>query len=63
MIIYRSDLQDDKGRMCSKGARLWFKRYGLDWVDFCKNGIEAQTLLDTGDTEAIKVVNRKYGKE
>lgn len=43
-------------RYCSRGARDFFKRHGLDWADFLMNGIEDVKLLSTGDPMARKVV-------
>lgn len=34
---------------CSSGARAWFKRHGLDWADFLRNGIPASKMLATND--------------
>lgn len=41
---------------CRSGARDWFKRHGLDWQDFVRNGIPATTLEATGDGLALAVV-------
>ncbi|MGH8075619.1 MAG: hypothetical protein ACREO4_16335 [Lysobacter sp.] len=41
---------------CSRGGRAWFARYGLDWSDFVRNGIDEQALLATGDGMAIGLV-------
>lgn len=54
MIIRMRDIR--AARMCSKGARGWFERHGLDWSDFIKNGVEAQKVLDTGCPMGRKVV-------
>jgi hypothetical protein len=43
-------------RICSSGARDWWKRHGFDWSDFLANGIPAETLLETGDPFALRVV-------
>lgn len=43
-------------RLCSRGARKWFTDRGLDWSDFLKNGIAAQTLSDLEDALADRVV-------
>lgn len=44
--------------LCRPRTRDWFKRYGLDWDDFRKNGIEADALLATGDGFALEVVRQ-----
>lgn len=41
---------------CKPGAQDWWQRQGLDWRDFCKHGIDAQTLIATGDPMALRVV-------
>ncbi|GAB3755203.1 hypothetical protein GCM10028795_27550 [Lysobacter olei] len=41
---------------CRSGARAWFKRHGLDWQDFVRNGIPATTLEATGDGLALAAV-------
>lgn len=45
-----------QAKMCSSGAREFFKRHGLDWQDFLNNGIDAEKLRATGDAMAIQVV-------
>lgn len=52
MRIYRSDLVDERGRMCSKGARLWWQRAGLDWSDFIEHGIDADALKKAAPNDA-----------
>lgn len=41
---------------CLRKARPWFKRHGLDWRDFVRNGIDAAALEATGDALALAVV-------
>lgn len=43
-------------KICSPGARSWWKRREWSWTDFLTNGIAAQTLLETGDPDAARVV-------
>ena len=45
-----------KTKMCSEGARRWFKRNNLDWNSFLAEGIEEELLLATGDALAAEVV-------
>ena len=45
-----------QAKMCSSGAREFFARHGLNWQDFLKNGIDAETLRATGDAMALQVV-------
>lgn len=49
--------------MCSSGARAFFKRHDLDWDAFLKDGVEAQTLADTGDEMALQVVEVARGQQ
>lgn len=48
--------------MCSRGARQWFGRYGLDWSDFLKNGIDEEEVLSTGDAMGRLVVEVARGE-
>ena len=41
---------------CARGGRQWFAARGLDWADFGRNGIPAETLLATGDGFAVAIV-------
>lgn len=41
--------------LCSRGARQWFSKYGLDWSQFVREGLPASTLEATGDALAKKV--------
>lgn len=41
---------------CGRGTRVWFRRHGLDWGAFVRNGIPASVLLATGDALALRVV-------
>lgn len=44
--------------LCVHGTRGWFARQGLDFRAFLREGIDAQTLLATGDAMALRVVER-----
>jgi hypothetical protein len=46
-----------KAKMCSKGARRFFERHGLDWHLFLKEGLDAATVRATGDAMAIRVAD------
>lgn len=51
--------------MCTKGQKQWFEERGLDFRDFLKNGIAADTLLATGDglaTKAVEMVRARRGE-
>jgi hypothetical protein len=43
-------------KLCSRGARAWFKHYELDYNDFLTNGILAAKLEATGDPLALRAV-------
>ena len=38
------------------GAKSFAERYGLDWKDFVKNGIEVSKVIETGDELGMQVV-------
>lgn len=40
------------GSAKAPGARDWFRDCGLDFKDFARNGIDAETLLSTGKANA-----------
>lgn len=48
MIVRIEDLR--RAGVC-RDARHWFARHGLDWRDFVRNGIDADALLATGDSQ------------
>ncbi|CAQ45379.1 hypothetical protein V3O09_07005 [Stenotrophomonas maltophilia] len=43
--------------LCVNGSRVWFVRHGLDFRAFLREGLDAQTLLATGDAMAQRVVD------
>lgn len=45
-----------KAKMCSKGARAFFKKHNLDWATFLKDGLPIEDIEGTGDAMALKVV-------
>lgn len=45
-----------KAKLCSVGAREWFKMNNLDWSLFLKEGIAEEKLIETGDGMAFKAV-------
>ena len=61
MTIYMRDIRAAK--MCSRGARDWFARYGLDWPAFLKSGIDSETLIKTGCPMARTVVEVANGRQ
>jgi len=42
--------------LCVNGTRTWFARHGLDFREFLREGLDADTLLATGDAMALRVV-------
>lgn len=42
--------------MCVNGARVWFVRHDLNFRRFLREGLDADTLLETGDAMAKRVV-------
>jgi hypothetical protein len=61
MIITRSHM-DELG-YCSRGARRWFARMGLDWGDFVRDGIDAEVLRATGDAMALRLIDHIKDKQ
>ena len=43
-------------KMCSKGTRDFFKRHGMDWNKFLKEGLPEEQFIATGDAMAMQVV-------
>ncbi len=54
LIITMQDMR--RVSFCASGVEMFFKREGLDFDDFLQNGIDAQTLLNTGSVFARKCV-------
>jgi len=47
---------------CSRGMRNWFKRNGLDWSRFVRDGLPAEVLIATGDAMAVELVEHVRGR-
>lgn len=43
-------------KMCSRGARVFCARNGLDWAEFIKHGLDAKVIEATGDAMAKQLV-------
>lgn len=54
LIVYHRHLLSAK--ICSKGARGWWKSHGLNWSDFLANGIPAQELEKIDDVRVNQVI-------
>jgi len=52
-----------QAKMCSRGARQFFIRHGLNYTDFVKNGIEEKHLLNTEDQMAKDLVDIANGRK
>lgn len=39
-------------------ARKFAHRYGINWRDFVKNGVDEKVLVDSGDAMAMKLVEK-----
>ncbi len=47
MIIRHDDVKN--AGYCSSGLRTYFKQNNLDWMDFLRNGIDADILATIDD--------------
>lgn len=45
-----------QAKMCSRGARAFFERHGLDWGTFLEEGLDSDIIEQTGDAMALAVV-------
>lgn len=54
--IFIEDVQ--AANMCVTGAKRWFASKGLDFKSFLDEGIPVETLRDTADALALKVIER-----
>lgn len=45
-----------KAKMCSKGARSFFRKHDLNWSRFLRQGLPASEIEATGDKMALDVV-------
>lgn len=53
-LIYHSDAMEFG--YCAKGMRLFCQYHGFDYLDFVKDGVEEQALIDTNDEMALALV-------
>ena len=49
--------------LCVNGTRTWFARHDLDFRVFLREGLDADTLLATGDAMALRVVEHARQQE
>lgn len=59
----RVTIDDVRAIHCTRGAKAWFERHGLDFRAFLREGIDAETFLACGDQRAEDVVRRKQARE
>ena len=52
-IVTMADVR--RSHMCSKGARCFFEKHNLDWIDFLQNGIKS-TVLEQFDDAMVQQV-------
>lgn len=50
-------------KMCSRGARAFFDRHGLDWNAFIREGIPVEQIEATGDAMALQVAEVARGRQ
>ena len=57
-------VQDIKAlKFCNRGARQFFEKNGLDWSEFVRNGIDAETIRALGDEMGLKAVAEAERRE
>lgn len=61
LIVTMRDVRAAKG--CSRGARAFCLRHGIDWGAFLRDGISAEALIATGDAQAIALVEVARGRK
>ena len=64
VIVHMRHVRSMKG--CSRGARAFCERYGIDWPAFLKGGIPASRLRATGDAMAIRlaeIAEAEHGRQ
>ena len=65
MIVYRRHFRDERGRFCS-ALQQWIEARGIRYGHFLLHGIDAQILIDSGDSRAAGVIENakaEYGEE
>lgn len=61
MTVTMQDVRAAK--MCSKGARVFLARQGVQWSDFLRDGVSSEVLIATGDAMALRVVEVARGRQ
>ncbi len=44
-------------KLCSRGARAWFRHHGLDYITFIKDGLPVEVIEGTNDALGRKVAD------
>ena len=52
----QAPIAEEAAKMCSRGARAFFRRHGLNWQTFVSKGLPADTIAATGDAMALDVI-------
>ena len=60
MIVLMRDVR--AARMCSRGARVFLEKHGVDWAAFLRSGVDSELLIATGDAMALRVVEEAHGR-
>lgn len=50
-------------KMCSRGARAFFERHGLDWARFLHEGLPVEEIAATNDAMALRVCEVARGQQ
>lgn len=56
VVVTLPDIRSSGLFYCAVGTRQFFRRHGLDFADFLRNGIPAGVLMTTGDAMAERAV-------
>lgn len=51
-----------KAGYCTKGMRVWFEARGLDFKEFRTVGLNETVLADTGDMQALRLIEIAHGR-
>ncbi|CAM0071040.1 tail assembly chaperone [Vibrio phage K251 g3] len=63
MIVHVRDLRLMEPVYCINGTKEFFAKHGMDWKKFCKEGLDEEEFLKTGDIMAIKLVEAARGRK
>jgi hypothetical protein len=60
MQIYMNHIR--QAHMCSRGAREFFVKHGLDWRGFLAEGLPEEDFINTQDAMALHLVEVANGR-